>query len=192
MLEAAALSFAFFLSGAAGLIFQIVWFHRAGLALGSSLWAVTVVLSSFMAGLALGNLLAGRFAGRIRRPLTTYATLEVIVAVSGIAATALLPLLTRIIGPLAAAISADGAGVHAVRFACAFVVLAVPATAMGATLPVLVGALASRQGSFGTVLGRFYGWNTLGAVVGVVAAEVAAHHNAGRVADVAGLQRFSI
>jgi len=172
MLEAAALSFAFFLSGAAGLIFQIVWFHRAGLALGSSLWAVTVVLSSFMAGLALGNLLAGRFAGRIRRPLTTYAALEVIVAVSGIAATALLPLLTRIIGPLAAAISADGAGVHAVRFACAFVVLAVPATAMGATLPVLVGALASRQGSFGTVLGRFYGWNTLGAVVGVVAAEI--------------------
>ena len=68
-MSASALSVAFFFSGAAGLIFQVVWFYRAGLVFGSSLWAVTIVLSSFMGGLALGNALAGRYASRVGRSL---------------------------------------------------------------------------------------------------------------------------
>jgi hypothetical protein len=44
------LSLAFFLSGAAGLMFQIVWFHRAGPVFGSGVSSVTAVLSAFMAG----------------------------------------------------------------------------------------------------------------------------------------------
>jgi hypothetical protein len=48
------LSVAFFLSGAAGLVFQIVWFYQCGLVFGSSIASVTIVLSSFMGGLALG------------------------------------------------------------------------------------------------------------------------------------------
>src|SRR5215467_16215188 len=88
---AAALSVAFFFSGAAGLIFQVVWFHRAGLVFGSSVWAVTIVLSSFMGGLALGNALAGNYAPRVERPLVVYARAEVVVAVPGLAVTFLLP-----------------------------------------------------------------------------------------------------
>ena len=66
MFPSLALPAAFFLSGAAGLIFQVVWLYRCGLVLGSSVAAVTVVLSGFMAGLALGNALAARFAARVR------------------------------------------------------------------------------------------------------------------------------
>ena len=84
---AAALSLAFFFSGAAGLIFQVVWFHRAGLVFGSSVWAVTIVLSSFMGGLAIGNALAGKWASRVSRPFVAYARLEALVAIAGLAVT---------------------------------------------------------------------------------------------------------
>src|SRR5262245_25038896 len=87
---AAALSVAFFFSGAAGLIFQVVWFHRAGLVFGSSVWAVTIVLSSFMGGLALGNALAGKYTTRVSRPLLFYAKLEFIIALECMSVTILI------------------------------------------------------------------------------------------------------
>ena len=72
------LSIVFFVSGAAGLIFEVVWFERAGLVFGNSVWATSLVLSSFMGGLAVGNWLCGRFAHRITRCLRVYAALEAI------------------------------------------------------------------------------------------------------------------
>src|SRR5262245_51365806 len=157
---AAALSVAFFFSGAAGLIFQVVWFHRAGLVFGSSVWAVTIVLSSFMGGLSLGSALAGRYASRVGRPLLVYARLEVLVAVAGLAVAFLLPQLTVVLRPLTRALPDSVWAINGIRLAAAFCALAVPATAMGATFPVMVGALSGRQGRFGVALGRLYGWNT--------------------------------
>src|SRR5580765_4030167 len=112
---AAALSVAFFFSGAAGLIFQVVWFHRAGLIFGSSIWAVTIVLSSFMGGLALGNALAGKYASSVRRPLVVYARLEALVAIAGLAVTFLLPHLTFVLRPLTRAASDAMWAVNLVR-----------------------------------------------------------------------------
>jgi hypothetical protein len=54
----APLSLVFVLSGASALLFESVWFRLAGLALGNSVWATSLVLAGFMAGLGLGNLLA--------------------------------------------------------------------------------------------------------------------------------------
>jgi predicted membrane-bound spermidine synthase len=161
---------AFFVSGAAGLIFEVVWFHRAGLVFGNSVWSTSIVLASFMGGLALGNALIGRYGHRIRRFLLAYAGLECVVAATGLALTYALPELTRVLVP--AARLTDPRLVNAIRLATAFGVLIVPATAMGATLPVLVGALCRRREDFGRVLGRLYGWNTIGAVAGVLAAEI--------------------
>src|SRR5262245_20590260 len=168
----AALSVAFLLSGAAGLIFQVVWFHRAGLVFGSSIWAVTIVLSSFMGGLALGNALAGRYALKVDRPLTAYGWLETMVATIGLAVTLVLPHVTILLIPLTRALSNSLWAVNLVRLAAAFCLLVVPATAMGATFPVVVGAVSDGRERFGAALGRLYGWNTLGAVLGVMAAEL--------------------
>lgn len=95
-----AVSLAFFVSGAAGLIFEVVWFHRAGLTFGNSVRAASLVLSSFMAGLALGNGSLTWLGARLRRPLRTYATLEVVVAVMGPAVSTLLPSETVLLVPL--------------------------------------------------------------------------------------------
>src|SRR5262249_27265792 len=60
---------------------------------------------------------------------------------------------------------------NAVRLGIAFVLLLVPASAMGTTLPLLVGELSRRRQAFAAALGGLYGWNTLGAVAGALLAE---------------------
>ena len=166
------MTLAVFMSGAGGLIFQIAWLYEGGLVFGNSLWAASIVLSSFMGGLALGNALVVRFERRIRRPLATYAALETIVAVSGVALTYTLPDLTMLVAPLTGAVAQQLWIVNLIRLGIAFAILVVPATAMGATLPVVVGARARGRSRLGGVLGQLYGWNTIGAVAGVVGAEV--------------------
>src|SRR5713101_6034723 len=72
-----------FLSGIGALIFETLWLRLSGLAFGNSIWAATLILSSFMAGLALGNALAASSKIRRWRPLHLYALLEVLVAFFG-------------------------------------------------------------------------------------------------------------
>ena len=166
-----ALPAAFFLSGAAGLMFQVVWLYRCGLVLGSSLPAVTVVLSAFMAGVGAGSAAAARAGDRVAHPIRAYITLELLVAITGIAVSVLLSHVGAVVGRVTH-LTTSAATLNAARLAIAFGLLIVPAGAMGATLPLLVSVLAKRGAAFGPALGRLYGWNTLGAVVGVIGAEV--------------------
>lgn len=167
-----ALGLVFFVSGTASLIFEVVWLHRCGLVFGNSVWSTSIVLSSFMGGLALGNALMARYGHRVVRFLLTYAVLEIVVASTGVAVAHALPQ----VEPLVAALVRPNVDVpwivNGIRLTISFVMLLVPTTAMGATLPVLVGALCRWRTGFGRALGRLYGWNTLGAVSGVLAAEI--------------------
>jgi spermidine synthase len=166
MFASLALCVVFAASGAAALVFETLWFHQAGLAFGSGVWSGALVLAAFMCGNALGSLLAVRAGDRVRAPLRAFAGIEVAVAVSGVALVATLPALERALAPSVASLAP--AAQRALCFGLAFALLLVPATAMGATLPLLVRALRSRELHFGAALGRLYGWNTLGAVVGAV------------------------
>jgi predicted membrane-bound spermidine synthase len=163
----------FFLSGAAGLCFETLWFHQAGLAFGSSVAASSIVLASFMAGLALGNAGAARFAPRLARPLHAYAVLELAIGASGVALVYGLPALAPGLAALLRPFVESAPVLSAARLVGGFALLLLPAAAMGATLPVLVMALRARDASFGGALGRLYGWNTLGAVCGALAGELA-------------------
>jgi predicted membrane-bound spermidine synthase len=163
----------FFCSGAAALLFETLWFRQAGLALGNTVWASSTVLSAFMAGLALGNLLAARLAPRLSRGLRVYATLELAIALSGPLIVFVIPLLGGALAPLFEALSRHAWLLNSARLLIAFACLALPAVAMGATLPVLTRVLFERDPRFGTALGRLYGWNTLGAVAGALLGELA-------------------
>jgi spermidine synthase len=160
-----------FISGASGLIFEMVWFHRASLVFGSTVWATSLVLSSFMGGLAIGSAIVGYKGDRIRNVLRAYAGAEAVVAVSGLVLTLVLPSLTyavvRVSRPEAESVWLT----NLVRLVTAFLILLVPTTAMGTTLPLLVAALSRGRARFGSALGSVYGLNTLGAVAGVVLAE---------------------
>ncbi len=162
----------FFLSGAAGLLFETLWFHQAALAFGSSVAASSIVLASFMGGLALGNAVAARHAERLRRPLVAYAVLEMSIGAIGLLLVIALPAAAPGIATLLRPLVAAPAALQAARLVTGFALLLWPAAAMGATLPVLVVALRARDPVFGRALGRLYGWNTLGAVAGALAGEL--------------------
>jgi spermidine synthase len=160
------------LSGAAALIFQVLWLYEAGLVFGNTVWAASIVLAAFMGGLAIGNAIVSRIADRLTRGLRVYAGLELIVAGSGVALTYVLPRLVLFVAPLTAAAGDRTWLVNGVRLAVAFLILLLPSIAMGATLPIVVGTIGRSHAQFGRVLGWLYGWNTLGAVAGVLSAEL--------------------
>jgi spermidine synthase len=162
---------AFLLSGTAGLVFETVWFRHANLALGNSVWASSAVLASFMGGLALGNVLAARLGERVPRPLRLYAALEVAVAFTGLSLVVVLPRVAPVLAPLLGRWSDEGWLLGGARFSVAFALMLVPTAAMGTTLPLLARALVGQQVRFGVALGRLYGWNTLGGVLGAVLGE---------------------
>ncbi len=161
----------FFVSGAAALIFETLWFRQSGLAFGNSVWASSIVLASFMAGLALGNALAAAVGERVQRPIRWYAAIELTIAVTGLGLVHLLPEMTPILRPLLVGLDDQPVLLNTARLTSAFLLLLIPSTAMGFTLPVLVKALLARDPHFGAVLGRLYGWNNIGAVVGAIAGE---------------------
>jgi spermidine synthase len=156
----AALPAIFFVSGAAALLFETLWFRLTGLTFGNSSWASAIVLTSFMAGLALGNLVAMRWRGDV------YPALEIGVAISSLVLTLILPATQSLFVPL------FHVSLNAARLILAFLLLVIPTTLMGATLPTMVRTLSRDDPNFGRVLGVLYGFNTLGAVAGSLAGEL--------------------
>jgi len=162
----------FFLSGASALIFETLWFRLSGLTFGNSVWASALVLSSFMGGLALGNGLAAYYGDRIRHPVRLYAFMEITVAITGVLLIFIIPILTEKLSPLFRQFLDTPWILNPLRLSISFLLMLVPATAMGITLPVLVKALFAESSNFGQALGKLYGWNTLGAMAGALSGEI--------------------
>jgi spermidine synthase len=167
----AILSGVLFLSGIGALLFETLWLRLSGLAFGNSVWAAALILSSFMAGLALGNAIAASSRIRRWRPLHLYALLEVLVALLGCTIVFGLPALGELLRPVWQMLWNYQPTLLGFRFIVSFLILLVPTTAMGLTLPVLIEDQMLRQTNFGCAIGFLYGSNTLGAVVGAVVGE---------------------
>src|SRR5205823_14127173 len=167
----AVLSGILFLSGIGALIFETLWLRLSGLAFGNSVWAAALILSSFMGGLALGNALAACSRIRRWRPLHFYAVLEVLVGFFGCTIVFALPVLGDLMRPLWQTVWNYQPTLLGLRFIVSFLILLVPTTAMGLTLPVIIEDPMLRQTDFGRAIGFLYGSNTLGAMVGAVLGE---------------------
>src|SRR5438874_5599354 len=89
-----------FFSGIGALVFETLWLRISGLAFGNSVWSAALILSSFMAGLALGSALAAFWRRTILRPLRLYGFLEIAIAVFGCAIVFLLPALGNWMRPV--------------------------------------------------------------------------------------------
>jgi spermidine synthase len=159
----------FFLSGATGLVYQVLWLRMLGLVFGHTVHAITTVLTAFMVGLTLGSFLFARRVGRLGHPIRTYGWLELGIGVSCALVPAMLSVAHMYVG-LPGPLGASAQTLGFVRFLMVFALLAIPTTLMGATLPVLSQALASHETGVGRVVGVLYAVNTFGAVVGVLLA----------------------
>lgn len=160
----------FALSGATALVYETVWARQLILTFGASHEAVSIVLASFMAGLALGSFAIGRWADRLRRPLRVYGILELVLALLAAATPALHRLADEIYLSRALAVEGVPPTLHALRVALAFLVLLPPTVLMGGTLPLLVRLFVRGRRDMAHYLARLYAVNTAGAVGGTLAA----------------------
>ena len=161
----------FILSGASGLIYEVIWMRQLTLIFGSTVFATSTVLTAFMAGLALGSFYFGRKIDEsTQSPLRIYALLE-----AGIGAFCLVwPLILAALSALYVLIhrniTSEFYTLSLIRFVLTFGVLLIPSTLMGGTLPVLTRFFVKRLEQLGTNIGILYALNTFGAVIGTVAA----------------------
>ncbi|TAM59427.1 hypothetical protein EPN52_07915 [bacterium] len=159
------------LSGAASLIYQVIWNRLFVDLFGSTTAATSSVVASFVGGLALGAWLFGRYSRHLRRPVLAYVVLE-----AGVAAYALLlPALLNaaddgIYGPAWRAVNDSPLLGAALRQTIGFTVLVVPTVLMGGTLPLMARILGAWDARVHRGVGWLYAANTLGAAAGAVGA----------------------
>ena len=159
----------FFLSGASGLIYQVVWVRELVLVFGATTFAVSTVLTAFMGGLALGSFWFGRRARKLTHPLRLYGFLEIGIGVYGLAVPLIFATLTSVYHSFWQWLHLSFLALSVVRFLFASAVLILPTALMGATLPVLSSYYARDTRRIGLRVGLLYSVNTFGAVVGAAA-----------------------
>ncbi|MBO9651661.1 MAG: fused MFS/spermidine synthase [Variovorax sp.] len=150
-----------FASGISALVFQVLWVKQLALVVGVEVHAVALGVAAFFAGLALGGWLAGPRADGHTRPLRFYAAIEAAVAVLACASTLAL---ARSAAPFAWLESTVGA----LAWLLPALLVMLPALLMGATLPVLMRAVAPQASQVGQAGGGLYAANTLGAIAGAL------------------------
>lgn len=160
----------FFISGACGLIYETLWIKMLSLILGNSIYAISLVVATYMAGLGIGGLLAGRYIEKRRDQLRIYAILEFAIGIYAMASPFIIEFLKIAYSLAGEQLASSILLLNGYRLLLAFLVLLPPTIIMGATLPVLSKYLVRRNSELGAGIGRLYGFNTLGAMLGTVAA----------------------
>ncbi len=157
----------FFLSGACGLIYEVLWVRMLGLVFGNTIYAVSTVLAAFMAGLALGSWYFGKYIDRSTSPLKVYGMLEAGIGIYCI----LTPILFMIIQKIYISLGATQvtAGPILLIFLLGFITILIPTALMGGTLPVLSKYFVGQTEDIGSNVGILYSVNTWGAVLGAFA-----------------------
>ena len=163
-------SILFLLSGLVSLVFQVVWLKMLVLVFGNTIWAVTTLLVAFMSGLALGSWVFGKIADRVPSPLKLYGIIEAIIGFLGLLTPLIFTNLDIIYRPLYRILGGDSLLMGFAKFLIAFLILLIPTSLMGATLPLLAKKFTPKIKEAGSNIGFLYTINTFGAVIGTLLA----------------------
>ena len=156
----------FFVSGGTALVYQSLWVRELQLVFGTSTFAISTVLASFMAGLAAGGFVLGRYADRLPRPLAVYGVLEIVIGAYALLFPWIVAALTPVYQAAYRALDPGPLLFGLIQFGLVGVALLLPTAMMGGTLPLLARFATQRLGAAGDRVGTLYAVNTLGAVVG--------------------------
>ncbi|MDJ0841014.1 MAG: fused MFS/spermidine synthase [Acidobacteriota bacterium] len=159
----------FLISGAAALIYEVLWMKELSLLFGNSAQAAAAVLAAFFAGLAAGNRYWGARAHRIRNPLKAYALLEVAVAAGALLYFLILWVYNTLYGWLFDRLYDYQFLFVGLKFTAAFLLLFPATFFMGGTLPVMAQFLIRNRAKLGKRASQLYAINTIGAAGGVFA-----------------------
>lgn len=162
----------FLFSGFAGLLYETVWFRQFATVFGTSEAALGAVLAGYLGGLALGAAAAARWNRWVKRPLLMYGILEL-----GVASGALLipfglqaaeAIRVWLCGNQPMPPDAGGFLEVTLNTGLTFLLMVLPTSCMGATLPLLVGTLPTENDTQAGRVAWLYGLNTCGAVLGTL------------------------
>jgi len=156
----------FFLSGMAALIYEVVWTRPLSLVFGSTVYAVSTMLSAFMAGFALGSYALSKYADRLKNPLYSFALLEIGIGVYGLLIIWLFNILPYPYLWVWNNFNLSFGVSSFVQFILCFLVLIIPTTLMGATWPVVNKAYVKNIDRVGRGTGTLYSVNSIGAIIG--------------------------
>ena len=159
-----------FLSGASGLVYEVVWQRVLNLVFGNTTFATATIVASFMGGLALGSFVFGRLADRFKKPLRLYAYLEFGIGLFALAFPFILSGITALYVSIQQQIATTFYLSSLMKFGLCFLVLIVPSFLMGGTLPVMGKFFVRKLEKLGRGVGGLYGFNTLGGVLGAFSA----------------------
>lgn len=156
----------FFFSGAAALIYEVLWLKDLSRLFGVSAYAASATLAAFFLGIALGSYFWGKKVSSIRNPLRLYAYLELGIAASALLYFAIFAVYRFVYRGLYEEIGNSDVIWLTVKFVLAMLILVPPAIFMGGTLPVMGQFLAPRADLLGKRVSLLYAINTFGAALG--------------------------
>ncbi len=159
----------FAISGFVALSYEVIWSRVLALIIGSSVYAFSIMLTTFLVGLAAGATIASRLVDRIRRPVRMFALIEVAVGVSSLGGAYLFNDLPYVFVQLYRWFDSGAFGLLLfARFLIASFVMIVPTVLLGALFPLVVRIISSRKlaRTTGRTVGDAYAANTLGAIAG--------------------------
>lgn len=156
----------YFCSGLCSLIDEVVWVRLIKLTLGNTVYASSIVVSVFMGGLALGALIMGRYADRVKKPLKLYAILELCATLSALALPLVLGLADRIYPWFFVKFQSSPAALMCIQVIFSAGIVLLPSMVMGSTLPLLGRYVTRLEDRVGRLVGRLYAVNMLGAALG--------------------------
>ncbi len=152
-------------SGLAAMLYEVAWARVLGLLMGSSVYAFGALVVVLLAGLGIGSALYGRWRADADGHLTAFGVLELLIAITAVASVVIVPALPEVIVRVHPVVR-DSFSLRVLEYlAIAGTLAFVPALLFGATFPAVVGSLGGSE-RVGRTIGRVYGANTVGTVVG--------------------------
>lgn len=160
----------FFIEGLAALGLEVVWQRLFVFYFGNSIYAFTVVASTFILGISIGSFLCSRFVNRLRNPLLVFGAVELIIGLSSFTASWMLYSFTPSLLSLFLGFNAMGWwGSIIFRAAVAVCIMIVPTVAMGMAFPLACTLAARNMHLLGSEIGTAYAANTIGSIIGAFA-----------------------
>ncbi|MDP2168182.1 MAG: fused MFS/spermidine synthase [Thermodesulfovibrionales bacterium] len=165
-----ALLLAFCLSGAAALLYEVVWTRALSLILGSTTYALSTMLATFMAGLAIGAYLGGKIADGKKNLIFYFGLLELGIGFFGLITVPLIYSLPPVYFKMYKSFHLSPQLYFIFQFLFSAAIMLVPTTLMGATFPIVSKRLTRQMDEMGRRVAMAYSLNTLGAIFGSLSA----------------------
>jgi len=160
---------AFSFAGFAALSLEASWSRVLAMILGSSVYAFSIILTTFLSGIALGSFIMSRFVDRIRNLLLWFAGIEIAIGVLVIIFTPLFGYLPHLFLEVFKVTGGSFWWLQLMEFLLAGLVMLPPTILMGAAFPIVARICAPELKKIGRSVGNVYFANTLGAIFGPLA-----------------------